>query len=219
MCYARAVSLTWSCRLSVAEYAALARKAPAPRELCPRCARPMAFDGSYPRLVREAGTVQRIFVHRARCGHCRRSEALLPHFVVRRRHDSVSSIGAAVLARHGVELPADASELYRSVPQRTVRSWHERFSERAEELWARLEALTIEWGGRLPFPPEHADSSSAWAIQAMGYLWRAAQDRWGLDLPTAWSLANVVFGSGLLATRVDLPWPIQRSRVGRFEPP
>ena len=118
------MSLTWSCRLSVAEYAALARKAPAPRMACPACAQPMAFDGSYLRLVREAGTVQRIFVHRAHCGRCGRSEALLPHFVVRRRHDSVSSIGAAVLARHGVELPADAAELYRSVPQRTVRSRH-----------------------------------------------------------------------------------------------
>ena len=121
MCYERAVSLTWSCRLSVAEYAALGREAPAPREHCPRCARPMAFDGSYPRVEREAGTVHRIFVHRARCKPCGRSEALLTHFICRRRHDSVSSIGAAVLARHGVELQAGVCELYREVPSRTLR--------------------------------------------------------------------------------------------------
>jgi len=48
----------------------------------------------------------------------------------------------------------------------------------------------------------------------MGELWRAAQDRWGVDISAAWSLAGVVFGSGLLATRVDLPWPIVPSRVG-----
>ena len=52
MCYAKAVSLTWSCRLSVTEYAALARKALAQRERCPRSARPMTFDSSYPRIVR-----------------------------------------------------------------------------------------------------------------------------------------------------------------------
>ena len=94
-----------------------------------------------------------------------------------------------------------------------------RSAERAEELWGRLEALTIEWGGTLPFPPKHAASRSEAAIQAMGELWRAAQDRWGVDIPVAWSLAGVVFGSGLLASRVDPPWPIVRSRVGLFEPP
>jgi hypothetical protein len=179
----------------------------------------MAFDGGYPRRVREAGTVHQIFVHRVRCDPCGRSEALLAHFVCRRRHDSVSSIGAAVLARYGIELDAGASELYRGVPSRTLRSWYQRFAERAGELWGRLEALTIEWGGTLAFPPLHAGSRCGAAIQAMGELWRGAQDRWGMDIPTAWPLANVVFGSGLLETRVDLPWPIRRSHIGWFEPP
>jgi hypothetical protein len=83
----------------------------------------MAFDGSYPRLVREAGTVQQIFVRRARCALCGHSEALLAHFVCRRRLDSISSIGAAVCTRHGIELPSGAVELYRAVPSRTLRSW------------------------------------------------------------------------------------------------
>ena len=219
MCYEKAVSLTWSCRLSVAEYAALGRRAPAPRQNCPRCARPMAFDGCYRRCVREAGTVHPIFVHRARCGPCGRSEALFPHFVCRRRHDSVSSIGAAVLARHGVDLDTGASGLYRGVPRRTLRSWYQRFAEHAEDLWVRLEALTIEWGGTLPFPPRYPASPSKAAIQAMGELWRAARHRWGMDIPAAWPLANLVFASGLLATRVDLPWPIRRSHIGWFAPP
>ena len=94
-----------------------------------------------------------------------------------------------------------------------------RFAERAEELWGRLEALTIEWGGSLPFPPTESASRPEAAVQAMGDLWRAAKDRFGTDIPAAWPLAGVVFGSGLLATRVGLPWPIVRSRVGWFEPP
>jgi hypothetical protein len=53
----------------------------------------------------------------------------------------------------------------------------------------------------------------------MGDLWRAAKDRFGTDIPAAWPLAGVVLTSGLLATRVDMPWPIVRSRVGWFEPP
>ena len=212
------MSLTWSCGLSVAEYAAFGRKAPAPRMDCPSCTRPMAFDGVYARLVREAGTLHEIFVRRALCGPCGRSEALIPHFVVRRRRDSVSSIGAAVLASCGVELPHGATELYRGVPARTVRSWRQRFAERAVELWGRLEAVTVEWGGELPFLQPVASASER-ATQAMGPLWKAARARWGMDVPAAWPLANFVFGSGLLATRVDLPWPIHRSRIGRFEPP
>ena len=205
--------------MSVAQYAALGRRAPAPRLKCPDCARNLAFDGSYPRSVREAGVVHRIFVRRARCAGCERSEALIPHFVVRQRRDSVSSVGAALLASYDIELPAGAAELYRGVPERTVRSWRQRFAERAGDLRGLLEALTAEMGGELAFRLSRGTSASDGALSAMGNLWRAARRRPGADVPGALPLANVVFGGGLLATRVVLPWPIVRSQVGHFQPP
>lgn len=61
----------------------------------------MAFDGSYPRQVREHGAVHRIYIRQVRCGRCGTGEALLPDFTQRRRLDSTAAVGAAVLARHG----------------------------------------------------------------------------------------------------------------------
>lgn len=213
--------MAWPCRLSVSQYAALGNAALrlAPRPECLRCSRPMSFDGSYPRDVREAGRVYRVMVRRARCGRCGAGEALLPDFVVRRRRDSTASVGAAVLPAAGVELPELASRLYTGVPERTVRSWRHRFAERAGELWGRLEAITVTWGGQLPVSTPAAASPAGGAVTAMGLAWRAARRRPDADVPAAWPLANVIFGNGLLETRVDLPWPITYSMIGRFRPP
>lgn len=213
------MSISWGCRLSVTEYAAYGRRAPAPRIDCPTCSAPLAFDGTYARLVREAGVVHRIFVRRGRCGRCGTSEALMPDFLLRRRRDTTTSVGAAILPGAGVELPACAAELYRCVPERTVRSWRQRFGERAGELRQRLEALCVEWRGDLPWPPPWSWAPAEGAVRAMGLVWRAARKRRSVDGPTAWPLANVIVGGGLLETRVDLPWPIVPTSIGRFRPP
>ncbi|MGH9292796.1 MAG: DUF6431 domain-containing protein [Acidimicrobiales bacterium] len=73
----------WACRESVKTYAALGRRAPAPRFDCSTCHRPLAFDGAYSRQVREAGAVHRVFVRRVRCRGCGTSDVLLPSFVVK----------------------------------------------------------------------------------------------------------------------------------------
>lgn len=125
------MSITWACRMSVASYAALGRSVPAPRRDCVGCSHTMAFDGCYPRQVREAGVVHRVFVRRAFCRRCDISEALLPDFVLHRRRDSTSTVGAAVLVDVGVELPEHAAGLYRGVPERTVRAWRQRCALRA----------------------------------------------------------------------------------------
>lgn len=96
------VAIAWSCLMPLATYAKLARQAPAPRGQCPKCATQMAFDGGYFRQVREAGTVHRVFIHRARCASSGCAHALLPDFILRRRLDSTRAVGAAVLVGVGV---------------------------------------------------------------------------------------------------------------------
>jgi len=176
----------------------------------------MAFDGSYPRLVRETGQVHRIFVRRVRCATCRIGDALQPDFVLRGRRDTTASVGAAVLPRLGIEIPRATTALYAGVPQRTVRSWRQRFAERAEQLGVRLDALCVQWGEALPLRDEvPAPSAARRAVLAMGRCWQAARRRCPGEIPPAWSLANVVVGGQLISTRVDLPWPIVPGLIGR----
>jgi hypothetical protein len=179
----------------------------------------MAFDGSYPRPVREAGIVHRIFVRRARCGDCGIGDALLPDFVLRGRRDSTTAVGAAVLGPTGVVMPPGAEELYVGVLERTVRSWRQRFAERAPELVQRFEALCLEWRGPFPFPAPRYATPTHHALASIGLVWRAACRRPGSDVPPAWRLANVITANLLLATRVDLPWPIKPSMIGRSPSP
>lgn len=176
----------------------------------------MAFDGSYPRKIRESGVVHRIYVRRARCTKCGIGDALLPEFILGHRLDSATTIGAAVLTWVGHPVPDGASHLYERVPERTVRSWRQRFAERAEDLTARLYALCVEWGGVLPV---FAPTPLRRAVQAIGATWAAARRRRSVNVPPAWPLANVILGSQLLSTRVDLPWPIVPAMIGRSRSP
>ena len=131
-----------------------------------------------------------------------RGEARLPDFLLRRRRDTTASVGAAVLAPAGVGLPEGSASLYQGVPERTVRSWRQRFSERAEALSVLFEALAAERGAS---PPAHgAKSPTRQAVLAIGRFWQAVRRHVG-DVPPAWALANAVVGASLLAARVDLP--------------
>lgn len=214
------MAIYWACPLSVAAYAALGRRAPAPRFECPLCGRPLSFDGRYPRRVRERGETHTIFVRRAECRRCGVGDALVPHFVLRRRRDSASAVGAAVLGELGTALPEGAEQLYAGVSERTVGSWRQRFAVRASEFSQRLVALSIHWGGQAPAVRAFATPATADAVSAIGEVWRAAtRKRTPANVPAAWPLANLVVGGQLLATRVDLPWPIVTSAIGRSRAP
>jgi Domain of unknown function (DUF6431) len=214
------MSVTWSCPIPVAAYAAYGRNAPAPRQPCGQCGREMAFDGSYPREVREGGVRYRIFVRRAFCCRCRVGDALFPDFVLRGRLDSAPAVGAAVLSHAGVDRPEGAEGLYAGAPARTVRSWRSRFSDRSLELWGRLAALSVQWGAEVPLSPPGQETSVGHALAAIGAVWRAASEqRPPGAIPPAWRLANVIVGGQLIGTRVDLPWPIVCSAIGRSRGP
>jgi hypothetical protein len=176
----------------------------------------MASDGSYPRWVREAGVVHRIYVRRARCATCGVGHALLPDFVLNRRLDSSCAVGAAILDHAGLQVPVGAAQLYESVPERTVRSWRQRFAERADELTRQFAALCVVWGD---VPPRCEDPPATAAIQMIGATWRAVRRRRGHAIPPAWPLANVILGSQLLGTRVDLPGTATPERTGRSRAP
>jgi hypothetical protein len=181
----------------------------------------MALDGSYRRHVREAGEVFTIVIRRARCGACHIGDALLPDFVLRRRRDSATAVGAAVLGAVGIDLPAGAERLYAAVPRRTVRSWRQRFEARSEELSSRFVALTAGFGSSGPplWGPLPA-AMSAHCATVIAAMWTAAATRRGpAAIPAPWRLANLVVGGQLLATRVSLPWPIHGPAIGRSRGP
>lgn len=212
-----AVAFSWPCKVSVAVYSKWGRKVLAPRPNCARCGAPMAFDGGYPRWVREAGKCYSVFVRRARCRGCGIGEALLPDFVLARRRDSTAAVGAAVLASAGAVLAEGSTCLYQDVPARTVRSWRHRFAERAGELSRFFEALAAERGASA-LPGRLAGAPAEQAVVAIGRSWQAAHRRTGEVLP-AWFLANLVVGSGLLGARVDLPWPCKSRHICRSRAP
>ena len=130
-----------------------------------------------------------------------------------RRRDSTAAVGVAVL---GYQVPVGAGRFYDGVPGRTVRSWHQRFAERADVLAGRFAAVCVEWGDLAPRP---ADRTVGVAIEMIGVPWRAASRRRPGPMPPAWFMANVVVGGELLGTRVNLPGPAAPKLVGHARVP
>ncbi len=221
------MALGWACPLTVAEYAAAGRSVAVPRPDCPSCARPMTFEGSYPRWVRIFPTSWRIFVRRASCPGCGEGHALLPDFVALGRLDHVEVIGAGLVA--GVAPSAAAGHLSPAdgVPASTRRSWRRSFASRSAVLAAGFRALVVTYDGELPReldapmgPPDLV------AVVSLGAAWDAARRRCaraGKGIVAPWCFANLMCGNALLATRVDLRWELigmgRASRPRRAMPP
>ncbi len=204
--------MSFTCRETVNQYAAAGRTPAAPRPQCRTCGRVMAFDGTYPRKVREAGVVHTVFIRRAQCVPCDLTESMLPQFVLRRRLDTAAAVGAAVLTRLGAEIPDGTDTLFDLVPERTQRGWRKRFADRASDLALHFDSLILSWGAPVRFRPS---DDTAPVIDAIGRLWRGVRCRTIGELPTAWVLANVIVGGELLSTRADQPWPVQPGTTRR----
>jgi Domain of unknown function (DUF6431) len=192
------VAIVWPCRMSIEQYAAAGRDVPVPRPHCPTCSEDLSFEGSYPRVVRDAhGKRWALRIRRGRCRRCDRSEALLPDFVVKHRLDTIDTVGDAIIGR----------PLAETIPRSTARSWLRRFRRHEPVLRTGLAATYVALAGT--YPPVVAGSTETVAL--IGACWHAAAlklARRGLEGPPPWRLANVITGSTLIATRVTETWPI-----------
>jgi hypothetical protein len=171
------------------------------RLVCPYC------DG----VLRRWGHARKRILHRLTrkewlrprrgiCAGCGATHVLLPEDMLLRRSDDVSVIGAALTAKAGGSGHRRiAADLDREPSK--VRRWLRCFASRAEAVRAHF----TRWAHALdPMlgPVVPAGSAFADAVEAIGVAARAAVHRLGSRPP--WSLASVLTGGALLATRNDL---------------
>ncbi len=196
------MAIVWPCALDVEGYAAAGSAVEAPRPDCPDCRRPLTFRSGYRRYVRE-GRTRRIWIHRAACGPCATSHALLPAFLLVHRLDTVDIIGSALTkAASGLGMRTVAAEL--GLPHTTVRDWNRRHRQRALVLAAGFAALAVGWGADPPPPSTGSPERSS--VEALGTAWSQAQRRFGTRVGGPWTLAGAVCGGKLLATATSPPW-------------
>jgi hypothetical protein len=162
----------------------------------------MAFEGSYPRTVRDGVKELVVRVRRARCPGCDVEHALLPDFLVWRHRYRVETIGAAVTSAT-LCLPAPAG-----VPASTARAWSRGFRGRQAELATGMTAAAVVLGDLAPRLPVN-DGPTAVALAAIAAAWVAARRRRPRSTPSLWRFANGMVGGGLSSTRVELVWALQ----------
>lgn len=193
------VSIVWPCSLSVAQYLAAGDDVVVPRPDCPACSAPMMFWSRYARSVRFGGRCHRVRLHRARCGPCRQSHALVPSFCAVGRLDVIDTIGevitAVVVGPDGVRPAAARAD----VPHTTARDWARRFGRRAGEIGAAFSALFVELSGLAPRPRPGAETP----LWLMELAWAEARGRHGMAVPSLWPFVNLVCGGALLGTTTN----------------
>ena len=170
---------------------------------CPSCRgllAPWGFARVRSIRVRGDGTVS-LRPRRSKCWACSRTHVLLPDLCLLGRQYAAAVIGAAIEARarrRGYR--RIAAEL--GVPVRTVRRWLARFAANAEAIrahftrWALV--LDAELGPILPAGDGFADALEAIGVAARSWVLRFGPGR------AVWSLAALLSGGLLLATRGDL---------------
>lgn len=164
---------------------------------CPACRavlRPWGHARGRPVRGR-AGRVLRLRPRRSRCTGCGRTHVLLPEFVLARRADAVTVIGAAVTAKAtGVGHRAIGAGLGRAAG--TVRGWLRRFAARAASIRVVFTTLAHALDPGLA-AAEPTGSDFADAVAAIGAAARAASLRLGPRGP--WTFAARASGGRLLA--------------------
>ena len=194
------MAIVLPCSMTPSEFAAAGREVEMPRPDCPNCSAQMSFWGFYSRPLR-IGDEIRLLVHRARCGPCRTTHALIPDFVVPGRLDGIEVIGPGIEQMAGDATTA-AAAARAGVPYTTARGWRRRFVSRAELLASGFLAATVALGDLVPRLPAGVVEIALCAIAAVG---RASQRRLGAGGDN-WRIANRVVGGHLLSTNTNPPW-------------
>ena len=207
------IAVASTCPLTVAEYASAGRAVTVPRPDCPSCGRPMTFEGSHPRLVRIFPTSPVTDLHPpARLRRLREGPRPAPRFRSpgppgpRRGHRGRPGGGGGPLPGERTPSPADG------VAASTRRSWRRCFASRSEVLAAGFRALVVTYDGELPRSLDlPAGPPALVAVVSLGAAWDASRRRCaraGKAIVAPWRFANLVCGSALVATRVNLRWEV-----------
>ena len=162
---------------------------------CPACGSVLRPWGhGIEREVRLLGGSERRRLRRSMCRACGATHVLVPEDMLVRRRDGVEMVGAALTAKaRGDGHRRIAADLDR--PASTVRGWLRRFAAMAVELREHF----TRWAYALdPVHDRRSPGGSALfdAVEAVGVLGIVAVRRFGPR--SAWSLAAVVTGGGLL---------------------
>lgn len=174
------------------------------RLACPSCAgelRPWGYARN--RDVRGEGavvTVRRL--RRSICALGRKTHVLVPEDTLSRRRDTAEVIGFCLLSKTGgAGRRSIAIALGRH--ESTVAGWLRRFRANAvrirEHFWHWAEVIASGYGSFSPSGSAFSD-----AVEAIGVVGQVAVRRFGPRPP--WSLASVLTGGALLATRAH-PYP------------
>lgn len=198
-----AVAIIWPSPLSVVDYAAAGRAPVVPRPQCPSCCGPMWFWFGYSRHVRAGGRELQIWIRRGRCRRCRVTHALLPHFLLLRRLDTVTDIGGALLQAVRAGAGHRTIATGRGLPPTTVRGWQRRHRARAPALAAAFSAWTVALGG---MPPVLRGAPEWNALVAMSAVWVRARASFAGRIGDAWQLASAITGGDWLGTNTSPLW-------------
>jgi hypothetical protein len=168
----------------------------------------------YRRFVRAEGLSRAIFVPRARCGGCQKTDAVLPAFVFCGRLDVVETIGELIVqVAGGVSGVRPAAGAF-DVPHTTARGWVRRFVAGATGLSVGFAALAVELGGEVV---DAVGDIAGHALVAIGAAFRAASELSGWDSVGRWRFVSAVSGGRVLATNTNTPYLVVGRR--RFMPP
>ncbi len=168
---------------------------------CPSCRGELRPWGSArQRPVREGGAETAFTPRRSRCSSCEKTHVLLPDTTLLRRRDTLSVIGAALLAKAGGEGSRRIGRRLLVHPD-TVRGWLRRFATRAEgwraHCWAWAHALDASLPAIAPAGSVFAD-----AVSAVGLAVAAATRRFGPR--PGWGWVAVITAGGLLSNTSSL---------------
>lgn len=175
----------------------------------------MAWWSGYRRFVRAGGVSREMFVPRARCGACAKTDAVLPAFVLGGRLDAVETIGAVVagvVSGGGGGVRPAASGV--DVPYTTARGWVRRFVARARGLSVGFAALAVELGGEVL---DAIGDVAGDALGAIGAAFGAASAFVGWAALGQWRFVSAVSGGRVIATNTNSPYLVVGRR--RFMPP
>jgi len=169
---------------------------------CPGCGGELGgFWWGYERTLRlERRRLVRLRIGRSRCRGCGRTHALLPSFVVPRRLDAASVVGAALgLAAAGRGHRPIAAALL--LPATTVRGWLRRARACVSVVASRLWRFAHELGALAPRSPP-GERPLAALLRAAAAAHAAAAERLGAAaLPDRFGLVVVLAGERLLGAQ------------------